>query len=135
VGFTVSCDGTIYRAFLWGKGSMIDLNTLIPPRSSLQLVLAMDINDRGEIDGEGVPLGVPPANWVTEGHEFLLIPCDEKHPGIEGCDYSLVEPPAAMTQPVPATREAFSRALPPLLLRRMSRYHFPGRAFGPRNQP
>jgi len=61
VDFTVSCNGTTYRAFFWKKGSMVDLNTLIPPGSSLQ-VAVVDINDRGEIKGDGVPPGVPLAN-------------------------------------------------------------------------
>ena len=48
------------RAFLWEKGGpMVDLNSLIPRNSSLQLVTALDINDRGEIAGIGVPPGVP----------------------------------------------------------------------------
>ena len=81
----------------------------------------------------GVPLGVPPANFRTEEHGFVLIPCDEHHPGVESCDYSLVEAPAAVAQPIPAIRNVSSRTLPQSLLRGMSRYHFPGRAFGPKN--
>jgi probable HAF family extracellular repeat protein len=39
------------RAFLYQNGVMTDLNTLIQQGSSLYLVLANDINDRGEIVG------------------------------------------------------------------------------------
>jgi probable HAF family extracellular repeat protein len=133
---TATCDfSTGRRAFLWENGSMVDLNTLIPPGSGFQLTLAETINDRGEIAGNGTPLQV--CGVVEEcGHAFLLIPCDEHHPGVEGCDYSLVEAPAAVPQPIPAIRDAASRTLPPSLLRRMSRmgrYHFPGLPMGPRN--
>jgi hypothetical protein len=67
------------------------LETLIPANSSLHLATAATINDRGEINGVGVPLGIPVGNWVSEGHSFLLIPCDANHPGVAGCDYSLVD--------------------------------------------
>jgi hypothetical protein len=63
---------------------MIDLNTLIPANSGVLLVDACCINDRGEI----APLGFLPNG---EMRTFLLIPCDENHPNIEGCDYSPVE--------------------------------------------
>ena len=93
------------RAFLWEKGLLVDLNALISSRSSLQLADAEDINDRGEIAGIGVPPGVPVANYITEGHGFLLVPCDENHPGVEGCDYSLVEASAtADHKPTPMQR-------------------------------
>jgi probable HAF family extracellular repeat protein len=74
-----------HRAFLWENGGpMVDLNTLIPPTHGLQLTHALYINDRGEIAAEG--------NF-TDGdfHAFILIPCDENHEGIEGCDYKTVE--------------------------------------------
>ena len=39
------------RAFLYENGQLTDLNTLIQPNSSLELQLANDINDEGEIVG------------------------------------------------------------------------------------
>jgi hypothetical protein len=66
---------------------MVDLNTLVPPGSSLQLTYALAINDRGEIAGIGVPAGVPPQEYPTKAHAYILLPCDSDHAGVEGCDY------------------------------------------------
>ena len=60
-----------------GDSQAIDLNTVIPPNSGLQLVRALSINDRGEIAGLGVPPGVSPSDIVALGHAFLLIPVDD----------------------------------------------------------
>jgi hypothetical protein len=68
----------------------VDLNSLIPHNSSLQLTVANYISDRGEIVGGGNPLGCTDND--TCNHVYVLVPCDENHPGIEGCDYSLVDP-------------------------------------------
>jgi probable HAF family extracellular repeat protein len=85
------------RAFLWEDGGpMVDLNTLIPSNSSLTLVYAYTINERGEIGGTGVPAGCGAPDVATCGHAFLLIPCDEKHPG-ECEDYSMIEGSASQT--------------------------------------
>jgi len=49
-----SCDASgNCRAFLWQNGVMTDLNTVIPPNSPLYLLSANDVNDRGEIAGQG----------------------------------------------------------------------------------
>lgn len=79
-----------FRAFLWEDGSIFDLNALIPPGSPLYLEQVETINDRGEIAGTGVDAS-------GNGHAFLLIPCDENHPQLKGCDYSLVNATAATT--------------------------------------
>ncbi len=72
---------------------MVDLNTLIPPNSSLELTFAYAINDPGEIVGTGLPSGCTADQIDFCGHAYALIPCDEHHPGIEGCDYSMVDVP------------------------------------------
>jgi probable HAF family extracellular repeat protein len=72
-----SCDlPTGQHAFLWEHGGpMVDLNTLIPSGSSLQLVFAFAINESGEIIGAGVPPGCAPQDYSTCGHAYVLIPC------------------------------------------------------------
>jgi hypothetical protein len=84
------------------------------------------MNDRGEIAGFGL---------LANGdlHAYLLIPCDEHHPGIEGCDYNMAETLPAAARTGSAVRNSSSGTLPLPLLRRMNRYRFPGLAFGPRN--
>jgi probable HAF family extracellular repeat protein len=85
VGATQDINFNYVHAFLWERGSISDLNALIVPADpSLQLNAAVGLNEQGEIAAQGV---------LSNGdvHAFLLIPCDEDHPGIEGCDYSLIE--------------------------------------------
>jgi len=93
---TPACDDfdDIARAFLWEDGSLFDLNSLIPPASALYLKLTYAINDSGEIAGTGVDAS-------GNEHAFLAIPCDKQHPGVEGCDYSLVDA-AEATREIPA---------------------------------
>lgn len=94
---------------------MVDLNTLIPPDSQLHLYWAPFIDDRGEIGAFGVlPDG--------DSHATLLIPCDENHPGIEGCDYSMVgaRPMASVQRTVRATSGS---TVPTALWQRSNRLH------------
>jgi probable HAF family extracellular repeat protein len=106
VGDSFSCSGMYNRfhhAFLWEDGRIFDLNNLIPPHSPLRLVAVgplseavAPLNDRGEIAGVGVPAGCSAEFIDFCGHAFLLVPCDENHPDIEGCDYSLVDATAQL---------------------------------------
>jgi probable HAF family extracellular repeat protein len=102
VGGTFDCNTAAFlHAFLWENGGpMVDLNAVVPPGSSLQLNQADSINDSGEIAGQGTTSN-------GDNHAFLLIPCDENHGGVEGCDYSRVDT-AALPQ-APASPGAPSR--------------------------
>lgn len=51
VGISFNAQTGASRAFLWQNGSMVDLNTLVGTSSSLYLLFANDIDDRGEIAG------------------------------------------------------------------------------------
>jgi probable HAF family extracellular repeat protein len=126
VGLSNSCQGNILHAFLWENGGpIVDLNTWIPPNSAVQLADAVNISDGGDI----VAIGILANGDV---HGFLLIPCDEHHPGLEGCDYSMVDG-IPVTQVGPVSRAVFSgtqRLFPPS---RTNRFRFPGIAIGSRN--
>jgi probable HAF family extracellular repeat protein len=78
VGF--SCDINFNcRAFLWEKGVMTDLNTLLAPGSSLYLTFGGGINDFGEIAGSAFDPN------TGESPAFLAIPCDERHADDRDC--------------------------------------------------
>jgi probable HAF family extracellular repeat protein len=72
------------RGFLYENGELVDLNNLVLPGSKLQVSEPETINDRGEIAGLGIDAS-------GNSRAFLLIPCDEHHPEVEGCDYALVD--------------------------------------------
>jgi probable HAF family extracellular repeat protein len=126
VGNSFACsDVSFDRAFLWERGSIVDLNAVIPAGSTLQLTFANDINDRGEIAGMGVPSGVDPSTVLTLGHAFLLIPCDEQHAGVEGCDYSMVDSATTVSRPSPLVDNAIARTWPQPDVQRGYRLHSP----------
>jgi len=100
-----------HSAFLWENGGpMVDLNTLVPPNPNLQLTHALYINDRGEIAAEGT---------ISNGdiHAFVLIPCDENHGDVEGCDFDAVDAEtAAQVRPAkftaPSAASSFANLSP-----------------------
>jgi probable HAF family extracellular repeat protein len=121
VGLSFDASGNV-RGFLWQNGVMTDVNTLIRPGSPLSVLEALGINNRGQIAGYALVIA------TGEVHGFLATPCGEGDESCEEGDGANTAP-----QPIPAIREASSRALPQSLLRGMSRHRFPGPAFGPKN--
>jgi probable HAF family extracellular repeat protein len=91
----------VHHGVLWENGGpLVDLNTLVLPGTTMNVIAADFINNRGEIACTGTTAAVP------NEHPCMLIPCDENHPGIEGCDYSLVESAPAREIPTPQTNQA-----------------------------
>ena len=79
------------HAVLWENDQPgVDLSTLTSAGADLQLVVAYWINDRGEIVGVGHDPSCPFED-DCDAHAYVLIPCDENHPDLAGCDYSLVK--------------------------------------------
>jgi len=127
VGF--DCDRGAF-AFLWEDGGpMVDLNTLVSSGSGIQVQGVETINDRGEI------AAWPGVDANGNAHALLLIPCDENHRGLEGCDYSLVDAAAAAQVHAPQVAQTRSGAtqngIPIGLRDRLRhgiarRYHMPG---------
>jgi probable HAF family extracellular repeat protein len=104
VGNSSDCT-TPFHAILWEPGGPpIDLNTLIPPNSSLQLTNALDINERGEIAGLGVPAGCQPKDVGICGRVFVLIPCNQRSKGCDDVPES--EAPATQSSPRAAAHGA-----------------------------
>jgi probable HAF family extracellular repeat protein len=125
-------DPPFRHPFIWEKGGpMLDLNTLIPANSGLELVAADNINERGEIVGVGVP-----ARCFVDfcGHLFLLIPCAASdtqgcEDNGEGTNAAVQSNPASainssttspQRRPTPKGRMAAWRA------QMAHRYHIPG---------
>jgi probable HAF family extracellular repeat protein len=102
VGDSLDSNFNDVHAFLWERGSIADLNALIPPDSGVQLTEAVGLNERGEIVAQGI---------LSNGdlHAFLLIPCDEDHPGVEGCDYGLMDVSAVAASHAPAVAAVQNR--------------------------
>src|SRR5260370_45735 len=107
-----SCVNPFTHAFLWENGGpSVDLNALIPSNSTLQLTAAALINESGEIVGGGGP----PRRTQTRAcnHAYVLIPCDENHPDIAGCDYSLIAASTSV-QPTQETQVSAPTSAPRL---------------------
>ena len=104
VGATAPCGGEFTHAFLWENGGpIIDLNALVVNGSGRAVREGDYINDRGEIAGRAVlPNG--------DVHAVILVPCDDDHADVQGCDYEPVEQGTATA--VPSTKLLQSSANP-----------------------
>jgi probable HAF family extracellular repeat protein len=100
VGESGDCGGPLpNHGWVWqNSGPVVNLNSLIVPSSPIRFGHAVFINDRGEISGDGyLPNG--------DVHAIVLIPCDENHTDVEGCDYDTVDvETAAQLNPAPITQ-------------------------------
>ncbi len=114
---------------------MVDLNTLIAPHSSLTLVDAYNISDRGEVAGTGVPAGCQPSDSDICGHLYLLIPdgdCDSDCDGRIAASQSNLVPAQQPATMKPGNEVPMSPA-ERLRSQMRQRYHLPGQPPTPRD--
>jgi len=98
VGFgSGDCFNEDHAALSENGGPLVDLQTLVLPGSGVTLTNAIFINDQGEIAARGVLSN-------GDGRAVVLMPCDENHPGVEGCDYSMVDAATLQPSAPPATQ-------------------------------
>lgn len=114
---TLDCNNEAHAILFENGGVPIDLNTLVLHGSGLTVMNAFNINDRSEIVGVGI---LPNGDFRS----VLLIPCDEGHPGVEGCDYSLVDAATAAQSAAPRYLPSGTRRPPQS--RWNNRYHMLG---------
>lgn len=118
---------------LWENGHLYDLNALVEPGSGFFIGDVNFINDSGEIAATGV---------LSNGnqHALVLVPCDDDHPGVAGCDYSMVDAanaqssvaaPRSQTATQPTTSSP-AQSVNSLRNRLMQRYRMPGQRSVPR---
>jgi probable HAF family extracellular repeat protein len=134
VGASFACDGSVARAVLWDKGSIADLNAVIPENSSLQLVEARYVNNRGEIAGRGLPLGCDDLDAC--GHDFLLIPCagGQGCEGSDGSSFRTNSPAITRNTATKSQRRHMTKEFVAQLRARLAqRYHIPGFGASPRD--
>jgi len=109
VGQVVGCSGNLgpgctgrLHGFLWENGGpAVDISKLYPPfASGLKQFVTCCINDLGEMFGAGsLPNG--------DTHGILIIPCDQNHPNLRGCDYSTAT--VAAESEVPSANDSAQR--------------------------
>src|SRR5215470_11444708 len=115
----------LQHAFLWEEGGpMLDLNTLIPAGSNLQLIDAYNINDRGEILVDAIPLSTPPVETGQLGHLALLVPCD----GVDqSCEDSAGPAAATASSPKASIERPSSNGINAWREKLAQRFHVSGR--------
>jgi probable HAF family extracellular repeat protein len=79
IGTSTDCNGTTLHAALWEPdGTIVNLQSFVPPDSGIQLNEPDFISDRGEIAGRA---------FLSNGdeHAFVLVPCDSSGNDSDGC--------------------------------------------------
>jgi probable HAF family extracellular repeat protein len=99
----VDCGTEAHAILFENGGTPVDLNMLVVAGPSVSVKLPVNINDRGEIVAQGL---LPNGNV----HAVLLIPCDENHLGVAGCEYGPVDwATAAAVLPAAGAARAVTR--------------------------
>jgi probable HAF family extracellular repeat protein len=105
VGTSSDCHGTALHSYLWENGGpIVDLQSLILPGSDLTVHENLSINERGEIVANGL---LPNGAGIRA---ILLIPCDENHPDVEGCDYDVMDASTSASGANTGVRHVYSPA-------------------------